>query len=400
MMATKSEIEGSLLEDEKKEIVQCGFADEMLHRLLKTDTSKNFILSPYSLLSALTICMNGSRKNTLKQFNNVLYPSQLSATPQNAQKYYENMCKINIEYMKNEDDNIMTANAIWVNNKWKLLDIYTESMDEKVITMDFSSPKTVANVINDWVSKKTMRRITEILNPGHIDPLRTPMIITNAIYFKSTFEIPFKEQFTKENQPFYYNSSRWMKISKKCTIMHVGHPFYYEYCKIDNAFNCIKLRYKSKYISLILVQSISRNAHKYFKCKTLKKMTELFKRTLVDLYVPKFKDEYKFEVNEVLQSMGLRDAFNEKKADFSGMIENAKDFNVHVKYVLHKAMIEVDEKGTIAAAATAVIMGGDCGCGGDTTPDYITVKYDYPFQYFIYDERNDNILFAGKVNAL
>ena len=87
-------------------------------------------------------------------------------------------------------------------------------------------------------------------------------------------------------------------------------------------------------------------------------------------------------------------------ADFSGMVEKAVEWNVHVKYVLHKAVIEVDEKGTVAAAATAVVMGGDCGCGGDKTPEYITVRFDYPFQYFIYDEENDNVLFAGKVNIL
>ena len=94
------------------------------------------------------------------------------------------MCKLNEIYIKNQNHNIMVANCVWVNDKWKLIKEYKTLVDDLVICMSFDDPSFVADTINNWVSKNTMRRITDIIKPEYINPSKTPLIITNAIYFK------------------------------------------------------------------------------------------------------------------------------------------------------------------------------------------------------------------------
>ena len=379
------------------------FTDNLLWRLLASQSkaAKHVIISPHSLLCALTLCMNGAKGNTLSQFNKVLYASEepLSSL-EDARAHHQHLCRINNSYTSNEDANILVANHIWLNRKWSLCKEFAELVGASVTSLDFEDTQSVADEINDWVSQHTRRRIVRIIDAKHLDGDDTPLVLTNAMYFKSAFKIPFNANCTAANTLFFADAARRQVLSRKCVMMSGAHPAYHAHCVFADAFDCIKLRYKAKHISLVLVQAKAADGERYFERAQLKAMSECMSSELVHLFVPKFKAEFEFEAKHVLKDMGLTHAFSESRADFSAMVHAAKRMRVHVAHVLHKAVFEVDEKGTVAAAATAVVMNASCGPGGSATPPYVTLRYDYPFQYFIYDEQNDHVLFAGKVNLL
>jgi serpin B len=268
-------------------------------------------------------------------------------------------------------------------------------------------PEEAAKQINAWVSKSTNKLIPSIIGPGALTPL-TDLVLANAIYFKGRWEKPFNKRCTKEDKFHRLDGT------------HVDVPFMRGFGRqlvaCHDGFKVLQLRYEQGSRPL-LPQSPS---PVYSMCVFLPdardglwRLTDKIacgpdflrehlprSRVLVDdLRLPKFKLSFDTDMADVLRKLGLKEAFDLAKADLSGMAEDgakAGRRRLALQSVMHKAVIEVNEEGTEAAAVTATMI---CGCSPNTAPPPPRVDFvaDHPFAFFVIEEVSGAILFAGHV---
>jgi serpin B len=253
-------------------------------------------------------------------------------------------------------------------------------------SIDVTNPKKSAEKINNWVVKKTKDKIHNLIAPENIIS-STKLIITNAVYFKGDWLNRFKNEATKEEDFNPFSSA-----PVKAKMMHQKNHF--KYLTVDGS-EFIELPYKENQLSMIVILPEEKGKNALTKAeKKLSASLEKFlsadaKKIEVNLTLPKFKIETpSLVLNKQLQKLGIKDAF--KKADFSG-IDGTHDLYIHL--VTHKAMINVDEKGTEAAAATAVVIARQSVAVNEPKE----FRADRPFIYLIRDNDTGLILFIGKL---
>lgn len=359
-----------------------------LYRTLSAEAvDKNLFISPYSIYSALSIAYAGSNAATKTEF-------EKSFGIKDPVNFHAVLSKT-IESINQRDGkgfSMSTANALWIDERAKLLSSYTDLTKKYYATsensIDVTSPQKSAKKINDWIAEKTKDKIHDLIMPDNIT-LDTKLIITNAVYFKGEWLNTFEQESTKE-QDFNLLAS----TSVKTQMMHQETDF--KYLSV-NGSSLIELPYKENKLSMIVVlpeekgeaalkaaeSNLSVNLEKFLSAATTDK---------VNLALPKFKIETPLLVlNEPLRKLGIKDAFTYSKADFSG-IDGTHD--LYIGLVAHKAMINVDEQGTEAAAATAVMMLGGAAPNPYKPKEF---KADRPFLYLIRDNETGLILFIGKL---
>ena len=378
-----------------------GFENYLL-RTIKNENknSNNLIVSPFSILSAMTVCMLGSANNTLKQMLNVLYPNR-----QNKKLSFENAAKFTAEIVElgkyystkydgsNGNALIRVANKIWVNKGYKILEKYIKaSQVDAVGSFDKNNGNDAATVINKWCAETTNNMIKELVDSNTMS--QSELVIANAIYFKGLFAKPFDKKQTAKNVPFYATKKRETEISKvemmqSETVQCAAH-------RVNGIYDVIKLQYKTDgNLSLILaLDKYSKAEQENVPLLSTKDIVSLcesnkWHQRKIKLFLPKFKFVFEITLNDILQKMGIKDAFD-GKADFSNMTGT---LDLRIDSVIHKAVIEVDEEGTEAAAATVVTM---TRMMFKPTP---VCKFDHPFQFFIFDEVKKVALFAGIFNG-
>jgi serpin B len=244
-----------------------------------------------------------------------------------------------------------------------------------------ADPEGARIKINDWVSRETKEKIKDILNPGDITRL-TRLVLTNAIYFKGKWQTEFNKNLTNDEYFYLINGQK-----TKVKMMYQKNTFnYYE----NNDLQLLEIPYKGNKISMVIILP------KVGKFKTVenimdeKKLQEWLKNAMgteVKAYIPRFKFTQSFDLSKNLSDMGMEDAFS-AAADFSGI--NGKK-NLYISEVIHKAFVEVNEEGTEAAAATAVVL------DTKTLIEELVFKADHPFIFLIRDKETGSILFMGRV---
>lgn len=389
------------------------FAMNMNGEMSKT---QNYMFSPLSVKMAMAMTANGADGNTKDEILSVLGIDNLDeynkATKKLIEDYNNNfdyddynalVDKLNSgkredgdfekldEYRKQLRDGETTvlniANSIWLNQDYyQGYDVKFKDEFEDIIKTDYLGTSNVVNnsnavkTINDWTSSKTNGKITEIIKDSDFISA-----LVNAIYFNGKWANDFSETKTKDDT--FTNAD-----GTDVLIPFMNQTTYFNHYK-DNNVQMIEMPYMGNNASMyISIDDGDIENYDYYISK--------LEETYIDLSLPKFKVEYTNEIgnsteNSILNKLGIKTGFNPSKANFSKMLENIPDSHkVYIDKVFHKTYINVDEKGTEAAAVTAVIM--VTGTGAIPSPEPIAFIANKPFTFIISDTDSGEILFMGR----
>ncbi|KAK6967366.1 antitrypsin-like isoform X1 [Biomphalaria glabrata] len=347
----------------------------------------SIVYSPYSIHSALTMTSLGARGDTETEMKNTLGITSLGNSVHTI--YKELIEQINSV----TDVELNTANAIFVNPDFQIVPKFTrdttESYSAQTANIDLSANGGPEKPINDYVSNKTKNIIQNILLPGTIDD-DTVMLLINTIFFNGTWESTFDEHQTRNqdfNQlPYVVKQVEMMTDDRNANIKRDAVK------KVDVAELPFKGGRFSFYIALPhAVDGITDLEQLLVQPANVKQLFTGLTNIRVRLSIPKFKTETTLSLNNPLKDLGIRKAFIKNAANFSGITSA----DIFISEVLHKAVIEVKETGTVAAAATV----GKLVFESLPLPPRERFTADHPFVYFLRDNQTGQILFQGKFSG-
>ena len=362
-----------------------AFAADLYAQLGRRDG--NLFFSPESISTAFAMAYAGARGQTA---------SEIAATfhftlPQNrlhpaAGALLGDLNSPHTAYQ------LHVADALWAEKDFNFLEDYLKLTSTNygagLRRVDFKGePEAVCGAINHWVEEKTENKITNLLPPGSVDT-STRLVLTNAIYFKGDWEKQFEKSATADGD-FHVSAAE----SVKAPLMHLESRFsYFE----QPQFQALAIPYKTGELSMIVLLPRERTGlpalEKTMTPANLRTwLGELSGSSKAILTLPKFKMTQDFELGGMLSAMGMPDAFEKARADFSGMT-GKRDFWIGA--AVHKAYIDVNEEGTEAAAATGIVM-QTMAMAVQQPP--IVFRADHPFVFLIRDNRSGGILFMGRV---
>lgn len=330
---------------------------------------------------------------------------------------------------------LRVANALWVEKTFGILPTYVEVIARYygtggVNAVDFARDPDQERVkINDWVASHTENRIQDLIPKGAISDL-TRLVITNAVYFRGEWAAPFKEDQTKE-EDFTRADGGIVKVKMMNDPWRAGVPYaafnadgtFFQtpmrvpadeearskvatYPDGAGSFTMIELPYKGDTLSMLVIAPRAAAdlaaVEDRLTAKNLDLWTKKLGKRSVVTAMPRFKMDWSGEMSDVLQSLGLRRAFvnpgKKDGADFSGISEGTDPTHkVYIGGVLHKSWVEVTEKGTEAAAATAVVMVTSAARQAEQTVPFTPVfRADRPFIFIVRDVQSGVILFIGR----
>lgn len=360
-----------------------NLADFGLEVLKGSYDSNNMMVSPLSILTALTMAANGSDGITKDEFEDLF---GMTIDEANAYVYLLG------EMLSNKEKcDFHQANAIWVNEEkgvefdddylQAMKDYYSANLYEEEFDDDM-----VSNV-NGFVSDNTDKMIPELLE--EINPEKT-MVLINALAFEADWDSKFDASETFDNT-FYNIDGSESTASFMCSEE-------YEFLDLDNACGFMK-DYKNeefKFVAILPDEDI--DFEDFLNDLTGEEFIDAIANPTdisVHTYLPKFECEYSAELNDVLSDMGIESAFDKKNADFTNMTSD--DREMYIDIVIHKTYIEVGEKGTKAAAATAIEM--EDKCIAEYEEEFEVVRLDRPFIYAIVDSETLSPVFIGMVTT-
>ncbi len=361
------------------------FAFDFFRKLYEVNEG-NLFISPYSIFTALAMTYEGAKGDTANEMADVLSVEQDNKSFHNYMKnLYE---ELNV---KNTDYNISTANALWVKENLEPLESYLNVIQDyyggDATEVDYSNPTKSAKIINQWVENQTNGLIKDLITESAIGPL-TALILTNAIYFKGIWKTQFDPVNTTD-RTFEITVEDSAEVP---TMSLVDTEDVFNYTETDK-LQILELPYTGNDISMIILLPKENDLSSMIDSigsSEFSKWTNSMVETEVDIYLPKFKIETSYTLNDYLQKLGMNIPFT-SSADFTGIIGSGGLF---ISQVLHKAFIEVNEEGTEAAAATAVIM--TLTANGEESR--IVFDCDHPFMYLIQHKKTGTILFMGLIS--
>jgi serpin B len=373
--------------DEKKAAMAArgsnAFAFDIYGKLARHEG--NVFMSPLSISTALAMTAGGARGETAEQMAKVLH---LPTDPQQLSEAMGVLLRQLQASEKSDQFQLHLANALWGQKGFGFLPGFLElskhQFGAELRELDFHDADAACKIINGWVESQTQDKIKNLLQPGVVRP-DTKLILTNAIYFKSAWSNPFAERQTKV-QAFHLNTERTVQVP----MMHQKEFFRYGE---GGDFQALELPYAGREVSMVVLLPKKSDGlaklEAYVNAANLDKTLSSLKRCNVDVALPKFKVESEFRLRQTLEELGMPLAFS-RKADFTGMSASPEIF---ISDAIHKAYVDVNEKGTEAAAATAVVMMRAMAVVGPV----VSFHADHPFLFVIRDQRTGSILFQGRV---
>jgi serpin B len=360
-----------------------------LYQQLKGEEG-NVFYSPYSISAALAMTYAGARGETEQQMADTLHyllsqdklhPAfngldiELAQRGEGAEGKDEKGFRLNI------------VNAIWGQKDYTFLPGYLDTLAENygagLRVLDFvHAPEESRVTINEWVSDQTEGRIKDLIPKGLIDAL-TRLVLTNAIYFNAAWEHSFSEDSTQDGVFHLLDGS-------EVTVPMMKQTETFGYAMTEG-YQAVELPYDGSELSMIILlpeEGRFKDFEELLDYGRYEDIVSAMQHGRIALTMPRFEFESEFKLNEFLKAMGMTDAFS-SAADFSGMTGNR---DLYISDVLHKAFVSVDESGTEAAAATAVIMRLTAAPGMP-----VTFTIDRPFIFLIRDIETGTILFVGRV---
>ena len=350
--------------------------------------SGNVLFAPWSMFNALAMTFAGARGNTAHQMSNILGLTNPDSFP--------DMLRIltQLQGLKS----VKSANKVWMQENFEILSEFQQCVKTYFLSeigeADFvSNSEGARKEINAWVEKKTNSKIKSLIPPGVIDAL-TRLVLVSAVYFKEAW----LTEFPKENtRPMTFDVSGRNSIKAQMMFMNGKKNVMYD--EGEN-FQVLSLPYVGRRLSMniILPRKGITLDEILNDLKSRESVMSAFTNPSmhpenIEIYIPKFKFDYAKTYNEILQNHGCTDMFDDVLADFSG-ISNRKP-GLKVSNVIQKAFIEVNEEGTEAAAASAVVVTLRSARPKMKPP--IVFKADRPFIFIIFEKKANTVLFMGRV---
>jgi serine protease inhibitor len=343
--------------------------------------SKNTMISPMSISLALAMVYNGTNGDTKKQMEDMLHKSGL--TPDDINQSYKDL----IAALSSHDPKVELAisNAIFYRNTFPVKnDFITTNQNyyrAEVSGLDFMKTAETLKKVNDWVNTQTKGKIDKIIEKVNPEDV---MYLLNAIYFNGEWQYRFDPKETTD-MPFTKEDNQVVQVP----TMTIENP--YKLYSNEN-FQMLEMPYGSgKYSMLIFLPASGKTTNNVISLLTaesvdgwIQKMTEQKKK----VYLPKFEFKFDDSLVDELKTLGMTDAFDDTKANLSGISDAAK---LVISEVMHKSYIKVDERGTEAAAVTGITI-GVTSIGPDNS-----FRADHPFVFAIREKDTKAILFIGKV---
>uniref|UniRef100_A0A8C5MIT3 Leukocyte elastase inhibitor n=1 Tax=Leptobrachium leishanense TaxID=445787 RepID=A0A8C5MIT3_9ANUR len=360
-----------------------------LFRRLSEDNECNIFFSPFSVSSALAMVYLGTKGNTAAQMSQVLQFEKAKDLHTDFQALISAINKPDTDYI------LRTANRLYGEKSFTFLAEFLGSTKKYYLadlqSVDFcTKAEECRKEINAWVEQKTEGKIQDLLPSGSVDAL-TRLVLVNAIYFKGNWANQFDKQATKE-MPFRINKND----TKPVQMMYKKAKYQMTYIP-DLLTKVIELPYVNNELSMLIllpddIEDSTTGLEKLELDLTFSKFMEwtnpeMMEKDEVELLLPKFKMENNYDLESALISMGMSDAFDVEKSDFSGM-SGSRD--LVLSKVVHKSFVEVNEEGTEAAAATGAVVMLRCA-------RYVQrITCDHPFLFYIIHKESRSILFFGR----
>jgi serpin B len=371
-----------------------AFALDFYH-LVRQRSDGNIFFSPYSLSQALAMTYAGARNRTERQMAEVLHfelPQATLHTAFNALDLAlsERDDQALINSKKSQAFQLDIANSLWGERTYPFLaefiDLLGRQYGAGLRIVDFiQKPEESRQVINQWVLLQTQEKIKDLLPEDSIET-DTRLVLVNAIYFNADWLNPFEGGATSD-WPFTLLDGSQVNVP----MMSLEHPTVLA-SLAGQGFQAVELPYVGETVSMVLVVPDPGSYADFEAGMELGRFQEIIRDLsfqTVALSLPRFSFESEFQLKESLSEMGMIDAFSAEDANLSG-IDGTQQ--LYIDNVYHKAYIDVDEKGTEAAAASAVVVAEESALMGQ-----VSLTVDRPFMFFILDKPTGTILFMGRV---
>ncbi len=362
-----------------------AFACDLYARLKSEAGDANVFFSPYSISTALAMTSAGARGETEAQMAKALH---LEPEPTKRHAAFAAMEADLNAVQKKGRIQLSVANSLWLHQRYSLLEgflnLTKQCYGASVTPVDFAEPESARKKINVWVEHKTNQKIKDLI-PGGVLTGGTRLVLVNAIYFKGTWASPFRTEATTE-APFRLSSGKTVQAPFMFQKKH------FKYRATDDV-QVLEMPYVGNDLSMVILLPRKVDGlgavESNLTAVNLATWTEDMGLPDVKVSLPKFKTTCRFSLNGTLQALGMIDAFESGKADFSGMDGGRTLF---ISAALHKAFVEVNELGTEAAAATGMAM----ALTALPAPP-VEFRADHPFLFLIREKSTGSILFLGRV---
>lgn len=367
--------------------------------------SKGLIFSPSSIWSTLMVTYLGSEGETEQELMNKLKLQQLSkssvALAYKSIKWWKELKSLKIVTNKTDNTLVSSANKLYIDDHLDINDCFKTVFADEIEMKSFSSrPTQCLEEINNWVSDQTKGKINNLLVPGSITPM-TKIMIVNAIYFKSFWAQQFDSTKTRKHK-FYVSLAE--EMNTEMMIMDSASVTYG--ISEELRASAVEIPYSNPDFSMVIIlPDETRSLDSLIRELSLVKLQELLDNMYDDevtLMIPKFKSEQELELAGALFSLGIRKLFDPRYVNLSLIFnssinhnhnnQNNDGYKIALDSVIHKSYISVNEEGTEAAAATAMIFARS---GRPAFPTQFIANR--PFLYMIRDVSTNLILFLGTV---
>ncbi|XP_021058438.1 serine protease inhibitor A3K-like isoform X2 [Mus pahari] len=364
--------------------INTDFAFSLYKKLSLKNPDKNIVFSPLSISAALALVSLGAKGKTLEE---ILEGLKFNLTETSEADIHQGFGHLLQSLSQPEDqDQINLGNAMFIEKHLQILAEFHEKTKSlyqiEAFTADFQQPAEAKKLINDYVSNQTQGMIKELMSKLDKD---TSMVLVNYIYFKGKWETSFDPQDTFESE-FYLDEKRSVKVPMM-KMKFLTTPYFW-----DDELSCsvVELKYTGNASALFILpdQGRMQQVEASLQPETLRKWKNSLKPRLIgELSLPKFSISTDYRLHEVLPELGIKKVFS-KEADLSGITEAKK---LSVSQVVHKAVLDVAETGTEAAAATGASAGSR-----STIFQPMTLCFNRPFLMVISHTGAQSILFMAK----
>jgi len=360
---------------------------------LKSKDSGNIFFSPFSISSAFVMTYEGAKGQTADEMRSVFYfPEDSNLRRTEYTSIFDEINKGDKKYK------LSSANALWGQQDYQFSKDFFDNVEKyyggKATNLDFKKdPEGSRITINNWVENQTNNKIQNLIPAGVIKTM-TKLVLTNAVYFKGEWVKQFNKNDTKEEN-FRTSNSGTVKAQM---MQRTDDEAIFNYAENSN-LQMLEMPYSGDELSILFLLPKNDNLTKLEVILSTKNISDWkndLEKQRVKVYIPKFKFETKYFMADDLKAIGMPLAFSDS-ADFSGMTATGKK-DLKIDEAIHQAFVEVNEEGTEAAAATAVVMIPlGVAPGPHKEPKIPIFRADHPFIFLIQQKSTGDILFIGRV---
>lgn len=350
----------------------------------------NLAFSPISISTALAMTYAGAEGRTEKEMAGVLHFDTMRED--RVHEGFGVLVRALNDDRAQDGYRLVVANRLFGQRGYAFLpaflNVSREQYGAELAEVDFRRGTEAARrSINAWVAAKTERKIEELIPPGALDAALTRLVLANAVYFHGEFTFPFEERATAD-APFHVTANRVVHVP----MMYQQRDFL-RYAAVDGV-KVLELPYGTdrRVSMLILLPNRTDGLHgleQKLTAENVARWCSLLRSEPVHVYLPRFESTSEVVLNNVLQAMGMRTVFAPGEADLSGMCDQE---DIWLSAFIHKAIVDTDEKGTEAAAASAAVVAA-LGPG----PEPAAFRANHPFVFLIRENRMNSLLFLGRL---